>query len=280
MFLLCEIRVFGKPWQVSCFCRLMVEFVDLGDTKPILLKKVKRHTCRTCRKKFDTYPLLRQHRYYVHLPKAKTHLCAVCGKLFARKNQLQVHLELHDEKMKHYCEVCDKHLQSTHLVRSHRVFHSVAGQKCPDCGITYNFTSAQSFYAHRRLHRTTKEFVCDECGKYFKNKETLRQHSKTHEETTFSCEHCDKVFKCKSGLAKHVAIVHNGKRHICEMCGKGLTSLQNLRDHMMVHTGDKPYSCSKCDKFFITKQQLKIHDRNHTNEKPYPCTYWSKANKN
>jgi uncharacterized Zn-finger protein len=244
---------------------------------PVEEQDSRRHTCRTCKQQFGSYLLLRRHRYHFHIPKTKTHLCPVCGKLFQSKHQLQLHLEVHDDRLKHYCEVCDKHLKSTHMVRSHRLFHSVAGQKCPDCGIVYNFASARAFYAHRRLHRSSEEFVCDECGKSFRNRDGLRQHKKTHDDSEFPCESCDKKFRCKSGLTKHMGIVHDGKRYICDVCGKGLTTAQNLREHMMVHSGNKPYSCTECDKTFVTKQHLRIHKRNHTNEKPYQCSFCDKA---
>nr|XP_015834135.1 PREDICTED: zinc finger protein 345 isoform X20 [Tribolium castaneum] len=236
-------------------------------------ESAKQHTCRACRQKFESYHLLRRHRYHHHSSKTMSHLCPHCGKLFKTKYQLQLHLEVHDNKLRHYCEVCNKYLKSTHLVRSHKLFHSVAGQKCPDCDIIYNFSSARAFYAHRRLHRTKEEFVCDTCGKAFKDKEGLKQHSRVHENRVLPCKQCDKVFKGRSGLNRHVAIVHEGKRCICEVCGKKLTTQQNLKEHMMVHTGDRPYKCNECGKTFITKQHWTLHQTSHTNEKLYQCAF-------
>lgn len=61
------------------------------------------------------------------------------------------------------------------------------------------------------MHADDKPFVCQECGKSFKTKESLRLHLRIHNgDKPFKCNQCDAKFNNSSNLKKHVA-THSSK---------------------------------------------------------------------
>lgn len=229
-----------------------------------------------CNENFLSYSLFRKHSYTVH--SAPTVLCNICGKLFRNKSRLNDHLEIHDDRNKHHCEICDTPVKTVFALRRHKFFHSVNGQECPDCGETYNFSSIRGFYAHRDSHKpTTKtKWICDECGQCCKTLPILREHKKRHSGVSYICELCKKSFTSKAGLVKHINNIHVGKRHICHVCGKELTTSATLKEHMTIHTGDRTHACEVCGKKYFRLGLLKAHMVAHMADKPYKCRYCGK----
>lgn len=118
-------------------------------------------------------------------------------------------------------------------------------------------------------------FKCDECGKSFKLKESLKSHQRKHTgEKPYICNVCNKKFARNSGLLYHLKHVHMGiKAHGCDICGRTFAMKAAMEDHRRIHTGERPYVCHSCGKSFKTKASLYIHSRTHTDEFPHPCTF-------
>lgn len=118
-------------------------------------------------------------------------------------------------------------------------------------------------------------FRCDECGKGFKLKESLKSHQRKHTgEKPYICNVCNKKFARNSGLLYHLKHVHMGiKAHGCDICGRTFAMKAAMEDHHRIHTGERPYVCHSCGKSFKTRASLYIHSRTHTDEFPHPCTF-------
>lgn len=118
-------------------------------------------------------------------------------------------------------------------------------------------------------------FRCDECGKGFKLKESLKSHQRKHTgEKPYICNVCNKKFARNSGLLYHLKHVHMGiKAHGCDICGRTFAMKAAMEDHRRIHTGERPYVCHSCGKSFKTRASLYIHSRTHTDEFPHPCTF-------
>uniref|UniRef100_H9GBP3 Zinc finger protein 282 n=1 Tax=Anolis carolinensis TaxID=28377 RepID=H9GBP3_ANOCA len=114
---------------------------------------------------------------------------------------------------------------------------------------------------------------CNECGKMFGVKKSLKVHQRSHhgQERPYECTECQKSFNCHSGLVRH-QMTHRGERpYKCEECGKCYSRKEHLQNHQRLHTGERPFQCPVCGKRFIRKQNLLKHQRIHTGERPYQC---------
>ncbi|XP_072858850.2 zinc finger protein 783 isoform X1 [Pogona vitticeps] len=114
---------------------------------------------------------------------------------------------------------------------------------------------------------------CNECGKMFGVKKSLKVHQRSHHgpERPYECAECRKSFNCHSGLVRH-QMTHRGERpYKCEECGKCYSRKEHLQNHQRLHTGERPFQCPVCGKRFIRKQNLLKHQRIHTGERPYQC---------
>lgn len=64
---------------------------------------------------------------------------------------------------------------------------------------------------HTALHSAKKCFMCTQCGKSFKVKDSLRVHSFIHKsEKPYGCTICSAKFSNSSNLKKHL-VSHSGK---------------------------------------------------------------------
>lgn len=64
---------------------------------------------------------------------------------------------------------------------------------------------------HKLLHSSCKPYVCQECGKSFRSKESLKIHNFIHSgEKPFKCKQCSATFNNSSNLNKHL-VTHSSE---------------------------------------------------------------------
>lgn len=115
-------------------------------------------------------------------------------------------------------------------------------------------------------------YCCALCGKSFRQRTSLLQHEKTHDEDRpFPCQNCPKRFKQATHLTQHERIHTGEKPYGCSFCGKCFRQKTILNQHTRTHTGEKPYVCCVCSKSFRQKAILDSHSRTHQSSKPYCC---------
>lgn len=155
------------------------------------------------------------------LKQKRKQVCPVCGMLVSF---LPYHLEVHDPNIFYDCDICGhrapsrtviiNHFRNKHFSKRYVQCHCIYTSKisisnfsrehtCPHCALT--FTQALSLKRHLSVHSGEKNFKC-ECGKSYRQIDSLKAHRKRHLEPTIPCPYCVKHFYTKNELKSHVGI--------------------------------------------------------------------------
>ncbi len=235
------------------------------EAKPRIKKiRVQRYECYLCKRTFRTMDRLRKHITNYHNVQHKLWSCSDCHKRFSQRNKLVEHFYKHISTKCEHCS-CDafttlrdlrKHYQQTHSdqltlhpcnrcpkkfvlkaqLRIHMHNHLDSLSKKFNCNMCSDtFLSGVQLKGHIRAFHTT--YLCQDCGKTFKNNSLLMSHQKTHNsEKPFVCSKCPSRFKWKVALTYHMTIHQQDRKHVCETCGMSFTTRSAMRGHMSKST--------------------------------------------
>ena len=92
---------------------------------------------------------------------------------------------------------------------------------------------------------------CDECGKTFGRKDTLKRHKDSaHEVSVFACLFCDKRFSRKDSLLKHSLKHLSGPVYECTLCTQKFNRKDNFERHKRIVHKLKWVLCLFCYVWF------------------------------
>uniref|UniRef100_A0AAZ3PQE4 C2H2-type domain-containing protein n=1 Tax=Oncorhynchus tshawytscha TaxID=74940 RepID=A0AAZ3PQE4_ONCTS len=142
-------------------------------------------------------------------------------------------------KTLHICSFCEKVLPNRAALRRHLQHHT--GEKpyhCEECGKDYGSKTTLKIHNMQVHHKGTKDFICNECDQQFTHLTYLKRHMYSH---------TDK----------------EKRPHLCNVCGKHFIQKSHLDRHKMIHTGEKPFSCEHCAVAFNRPEYLRMHLKLH-----------------
>uniref|UniRef100_UPI003AB06A4D uncharacterized protein n=1 Tax=Centroberyx gerrardi TaxID=166262 RepID=UPI003AB06A4D len=174
-----------------------------------------------------------------------------------------INFETRNGWLHHITQICK--VQSVKPSESLRQVGIKKSRKCDECGKEFGLRS--TLRAHKLTHNP---LYCAECGKVCPDAETLAVHNVMHRPVR--CTMCDKSFNVVRFLIKHYLDAHDfSGPFVCTHCCKSYSELGALIRHERTHTGDLPFHCTKCPKRFNRHIDLVSHERTHTGEKRFLC---------
>ncbi|XP_025927479.1 PR domain zinc finger protein 10 isoform X5 [Apteryx mantelli] len=133
---------------------------------------------------------------------------------------------------------------------------------------------------HLFIRKSFRPFKCLQCGKAFREKDKLDQHLRFHGREgncPLTCDICNKGFINSSALESHMKFHMDQKTYSCIFCPESFDRLDLLKDHVAIHVNDGYFTCPTCKKRFPDFIQVKKHVRSFHSEKIYQCTECDKA---
>ncbi|XP_078511835.1 uncharacterized protein LOC144770910 [Lissotriton helveticus] len=112
-----------------------------------------------------------------------------------------------------------------------------------------NLWKANLLTCQQNANIIVRPFACPECEAFFKTKQELVVHQRTHV-----------VIQSKPQLAENSS---QERPHTCAICGNSFRLRHHLIQHQRTHTGERPYECTECNKRFTLKGNLNMHMRTH-----------------
>ncbi|KAH9520343.1 hypothetical protein Btru_060570 [Bulinus truncatus] len=235
--------------------------------------------------------------------------CPICTVMYDTPEELQNHMNYHDEIKPYKCEECGRGFRSKNMLQKHKMLHKTNHDcKCEICGV--QLITRSGYNAHLRGHRNQEiiqaTFLNDsstgnakenaglepalEILQRFKGKteskcEDMKQVEEVSQDSnnlhlpkkkvkTYACPLCGVLFY--SGGAKfqaHAKKYHKDAEFIkCTKCNKSFLGSENLERHMQLHKiYTETFPCDECGKTFRRKYALIVHKKMHTFKKFLKC---------
>jgi hypothetical protein len=210
--------------------------------------------CRICFQKFSTKTGLHRHLVKSHRPRVELAECIHCNKML-RLYCTESHLEKNHAIGKYLlCRICDTEYAKTKVEQPHMLLAPQIPCTVPNCN--EHFSTPDLLNNHAYDAHGISKYLCDHCGKPFKNQSTIASHMINHHlnnEPTV-CHICGKELTTATGLKNHIKNMHTVQEQcICDICGK-IVPKYALKGHVFHHLYySKRHECVSCHKILKIK---------------------------
>ncbi|XP_041979834.1 zinc finger protein 200-like [Aricia agestis] len=258
---------YNNEYMVKRLAKIMKETQQPDPPPDYVTCDGDKYRCKICYTVSSTEPIAQRHYQEKH---GERYLfCYACGATFRSRTNLYKH-----EKFN--CQSSDIALvlraRALFLGRMGRSRPFKLGQReeprkrfpCTECSAT--FANKASLEPHLRMHRGERPFRCSHCPRAYTSYIAMKHHMNKHSSIQFICDYCGRVFKEKGKLVVHLASHAPIKRYGCKECPKRYSTKSDLtvhvsRDHRNLPL---PFDCKICPMRFARMSTLKRHmKKNH-----------------
>ncbi|CAH0554572.1 unnamed protein product [Brassicogethes aeneus] len=216
-------------------------------------------------------------------PKQEFWNCYECTEIFTNHEDLQKHLDVHDNKAK------DENVEPKKLKKKSKIKkHNSSAVECNLCGdIQFNYIGLKKHLSETHQVTSPKSveesfsiitnYECDVCHIGFKSEALLKIHQLQHdadsseEQANHVCPACQRKFPTQRQLVNHVKqhalpqAAANPVTYKCSICCKPFSTKERLQKHMIAHAANenKPIKCDYCPKRFLNNSALSCHVKTH-----------------
>ena len=190
-----------------------------------------------------------------NLKTPKPHGCSKCDKCFTTSKRL------------------NKHFDIVHVGKKLEIEKKIKQELNEGSELNEN-TGENSSPKRPKPYKERVKKQCPKCDKKLSSLNLKSHIKRVHERIfPFLCNTCGYKATGNAELKNHVAVVHEGKRHICSICGVGVTSPTYLKKHIeAVHEGIKRYMCEFCEYRCYEASDIKNHvQKVHDKIKTHQC---------
>lgn len=245
--------------------------------------QISMYECFLCHKDFRKREQLRIH-LRIHNRQAK--LCLICGAQYRSATYFSHHMKLHEANgaKSHVCDICGKGFgirvyMLRHRRKQHKLYLDGKQSTCEVCGIT--FDRRNELYEHMKSHPVdeTRHHICALCNHPARTPAALKKHMAVHStERPFECPICNKRYR-QSSVSQHMRTHTNERPFACTVCGKRFSRRPHLQRHSSVHGGPNvpSHPCDLCDRTFKQTAKLLMHRRTHNVPLNYHCAFCNKG---
>lgn len=221
----------------------------------------------------QTFPFLTQEQKSDFLAHKRTHLvCTLCNRALKYVKDFEDHLSSVHGVRTFHCGVggCTSEYRRLQDLNSHRTSRHAPPDESSSghvpCGVCRRvFASAHAADSHRAgLHQKMK---CRMCGHVSLGSQAAEKHLLEAHRSPAVCEDCGKTFRSKKTLRTHRINAHTPDRERpfrCDLCDRGFLNSGRLRDHVARdHEGKRQYPCRSpgCVKSFTLANVRKKHEK-------------------
>ena len=173
-------------------------------------------SCSECPYVAPHRKLVYEHFQKNHVQREKKFSCEICERKFFLPNELKNHQTLNHGVLKFKCEFCEYEATKPELLRSHRIHIHLNPRehKCDDCGKAFNMKmTLKRHIAKVHKKESCKEHKCANCDFSTIHNSSLKRHRISHHEDQTDdtkCSICNFIGKSKAGLKHHLQRQHLG----------------------------------------------------------------------
>ncbi|KAJ8941230.1 hypothetical protein NQ318_015662 [Aromia moschata] len=221
--------------------------------------------------------------------------CYECPAKFSSSEELQKHLNVHDEEKDENTRPRRKLPKNKRRLLKKCQTEVVECNICKEIFFQYNYNSLKHHITEKHNFKQgvvedyfaiVVNYKCDTCNTGFKSEALLKIHNLEHdpdsaeEQLNHVCPACQRKFPTQRQLVMHVMahalpkMVVQQERVKCPVCYKRFALRERLQKHMLVHGSEesKPLQCKTCNKRFLNNSALACHIKTHyIGKKVFEC---------